>query len=160
MSKKETRRRSTRAAASSSNSLAHALRKPIVQFSIIGVVALIIAAIALISGGNATALAREISVDEAYRLYGQSDVFFLDVRQPEEWNEYHAPNTTLIPLGELAARVNEVPRDKTVVVVCRSGNRSQEGRDILLRAGFTNVTSMAGGLKTWQSKGYPTVSGP
>lgn len=161
MSKKETRRRATRPAASSSNSLASALRKPVVQLSIIGIVALIIAAIALVaSGGTTTALAREISVEEAHNLYGQPDVVFLDVRQPEEWNEYHAPNSTLIPLGELAARVNELPKDKTIVVVCRSGNRSQEGRDILLKAGFENVTSMAGGLKTWRSLGYPTVSGP
>lgn len=160
MSKKETRRRSTRTTTPSGSSLTHTLRKPAVQLGIIAIVALIIAAIALISGRTSTALAREISVDEAYSLYGQENVFFLDVRQPEEWNEYHAPNSTLIPLGELASRVSELPKDKTIVVVCRSGNRSQEGRDILLRAGFTNVTSMAGGLKTWKSKGYPTVSGP
>lgn len=160
MSKKETRRRTSRAATSSSNSLSGALRKPVVQFSIIAIVALIVAAIAFISGGTSTALAREISVDEAHSLYGQEDVFFLDVRQPEEWNEYHAPNSTLIPLGELASRVSELPKDKTIVVVCRSGNRSQEGRDILLNAGFKSVTSMAGGLKTWRSQGFPTVSGP
>jgi rhodanese-related sulfurtransferase len=45
------------------------------------------------------------------------------------------------------------------VVVCRSGNRSQAGRDILLQAGF-NVTSMSGGLNEWRASGYPVVSGP
>jgi rhodanese-related sulfurtransferase len=45
-------------------------------------------------------------------------------------------------------------------VVCRSGNRSQAGRDILLKAGFDQVASMAGGLSAWRSLGYPTVSGP
>jgi len=163
MSRKDSRRRSSQSSRSrrnSGNSLSRALRKPIVQFSIIGIVVLIIAAIALVSGGTSTALASEITVNEAYNMYGQEDVFFLDVRQPEEWNEYHAPDTTLIPLGELESRVDELPRDKTIVVVCRSGNRSQQGRDILLNAGFENVTSMAGGLSTWQSVGYPTVSGP
>jgi rhodanese-related sulfurtransferase len=124
----------------------------------------IIVALIFTLGGNNQALAdnlpAEISTDQAHTLYEAGDVFFLDVREMSEWNEYHAPNTTLIPLGELAARVNEVPKDKPIVVICRSGNRSQQGRDILQQAGFTNVTSMAGGLKTWRSDGYPIVSGP
>jgi rhodanese-related sulfurtransferase len=79
----------------------------------------------------------------------------LDVRTQEEWNEFHAPNTTLIPLDQLASRLNEVPTDREIVVVCRSGNRSQQGRDILLNAGFEQVTSMTGGLNEWQASGYP-----
>jgi len=43
--------------------------------------------------------------------------------------------------------------------VCRSGNRSKQGRDILLDAGFTQVTSMAGGLNEWKAAGYPTITG-
>jgi rhodanese-related sulfurtransferase len=85
----------------------------------------------------------------------QDGAFVVDVRELSEWNQYHAPGTTLIPLGELASRLNEIPRDKPIVVVCRSGNRSQEGRDILLAAGFTQVTSMAGGLNEWRAAGYP-----
>jgi rhodanese-related sulfurtransferase len=46
------------------------------------------------------------------------------------------------------------------VVVCNSGNRSQTGRDILLNAGFKNVSSMAGGMQEWRSDGLPVVSGP
>jgi rhodanese-related sulfurtransferase len=59
-------------------------------------------------------------------------------------------------LDELETRVNEVPRDKQVVLVCRSGNRSQVAYDILKQAGFDNMTSMKGGLKAWRSAGYPT----
>jgi rhodanese-related sulfurtransferase len=102
---------------------------------------------------------QEISVAQAYEKY-QSGAFVLDVRTQEEWDEYHAPNTTLIPLDQLASRVNELPRNREIVVVCRSGNRSQEGRDILLRAGFTQVSSMAGGLIDWRAAGYATVAGP
>jgi len=100
-----------------------------------------------------------VSVAEAYQKYNDG-VFLLDVREPSEWESFHAPNTTLIPLGELASRVDELPKDQPIVVVCRSGNRSQEGRDILLSAGFTQVTSMDGGLNDWKDAGYPTVSGP
>lgn len=102
----------------------------------------------------------EISVSEAHALYGRPDVFFLDVRQPEEWEAFHAPRSTLIPLDQLSSRLDEVPRDRKIVVVCRSGNRSQQGRDILLAAGFKDVVSMAGGLTQWRALGYETVSGP
>jgi len=96
----------------------------------------------------------EIGVDKAYQEY-QAGTFFLDVRTQDEWNEYHIPGTTLIPLDELSIRVNELPKDQSIIVVCRSGNRSQEGRDILLEAGFDDVVSMAGGVSTWRSLGYP-----
>lgn len=65
------------------------------------------------------------------------------------------PGASLIPLGELPNRLKDVPKDREVVVVCRSGNRSQTGRDILLKAGFTQVTSMAGGVSEWQFKKLP-----
>ncbi len=86
--------------------------------------------------------------------------FILDVREPDEWNTVHISGATLIPLGELQSRLNEVPKDQEVVVVCRSGNRSATGRDILRQAGFEQVTSMAGGMNQWQALGFPTISGP
>lgn len=104
-------------------------------------------------------LPAEVSVAEA-AAKREAGAFVLDVREPSEWAESHIPGATLIPLGDLAARVNEVPRDKEVVVVCRSGNRSRTGRDLLAQAGFTNVTSMAGGLKEWSAAKLPTVTGP
>ncbi len=106
-----------------------------------------------------TTLKGEISVQEAAALR-EDGAFILDVRQPDEWAEYHVPGSTLIPLDELPDRLAEVPQDQTVVVVCRSGNRSQSGREILLQAGYEQVTSMSGGLSAWRSLGYPTISGP
>jgi rhodanese-related sulfurtransferase len=94
-------------------------------------------------------------VDEAYEKY-QEGVFFLDVRTRQEWDEYHAPNTTLIPLDQLESRLDELPANEEIVVVCRSGNRSQSGRDILRNNGFAETTSMSGGLGAWRAAGYPT----
>ena len=132
-----------------------ALMRPVVQIGILLAVALIVYVILQSTGGaGTTSLPSAISVDDAYEKY-QAGAFVLDVRTQEEWDEYHAPNTTLIPLDQLVARLNEIPRDKEIVVVCRSGNRSQQGRDILLEAGFQQVTSMSGGLNEWRSKGYP-----
>jgi rhodanese-related sulfurtransferase len=101
----------------------------------------------------------QISVDQAAQAREQG-AFMLDVREPDEWQDFHMPGATLIPLGDLPDRLSEVPTDREIVVVCRSGNRSQEGRDILLEAGFTNVSSMAGGMNEWRSQGLPVESGP
>jgi rhodanese-related sulfurtransferase len=100
-----------------------------------------------------------ISVTEAARLR-DAGAFILDVREPAEWASFHIAGAILIPLGNLPSQLNEVPRDKPVVVVCLTGHRSLQGRDILLQAGFTRVTTMSGGLMAWQGQGLPTVSGP
>jgi rhodanese-related sulfurtransferase len=105
------------------------------------------------------ALAREITVSQAAELRNQG-AFILDVREPDEWAAGHIPGATLIPLGELASRLSELPQDQQIVVVCRSGNRSATGRDILLDAGFQQVTSMGGGMNSWISQGLPSVTGP
>lgn len=105
------------------------------------------------------ALPAEIDVPGAVRLQG-AGAFMLDVREPDEWAAGHIDGATLIPLGELANRTAEVPADRQVVVVCRSGNRSAQGRDILLGAGLPSVTSMAGGMNAWTGAGQPVVTGP
>lgn len=102
----------------------------------------------------AGAMPAEISVEEAYKLY-QNGTFLLDVRNQDEWDDFHAPNATLIPLGELKARFAEIPQDQPVVVICNSGNRSKPGRDFLLESGFKNVTSVSGGMQAWRKAGYP-----
>ena len=71
----------------------------------------------------------------------------LDVRQPEEYAEGHLPGARLIPVGELHARVSEVPRtDNPTIVYCRSGMRAGKDTAFLLQAGFTDVRNMAGGI--------------
>ena len=100
----------------------------------------------------------EITVAQAAEKRDQG-AFILDVRQPEEWTQFHIPGATLIPLGDLPSRLSEVPKDREVVVVCRTGNRSAQGRDILRNAGYTLVTSMTGGVTEWQAQGLPIATG-
>jgi len=121
---------------------------------VIGILLIALVGITLKSQTSSQPLSGEISVEEAYQKY-TGGAFVLDVRTQEEWDEYHAPNTTLIPLDQLPNRVNEIPKDQEIVVICRSGNRSQVGSDILRDAGFKQVTSSAGGLKAWSAAGYP-----
>jgi len=104
------------------------------------------------------ALPAQVTPQEAAALRNQG-AFVLDVRQASEWVDGHVPGATLIPLDQLPARVGEVPRDRPVVVICRSGNRSAAGRDILLGAGFPAVTSVEGGIRAWESAGLPIKTG-
>lgn len=107
---------------------------------------------------SANTLPKEISVQEAYSMREQG-AFILDVRTPAEWVDGHVPGATLIPLDELPNRISELPQDENIVVICRSGNRSATGRDILLNAGFTMVTSVAGGFNDWVANGYDVETG-
>jgi len=125
------------------------------------VIVIAVGAVVLLQGnpaGSSETLAAEIDVAQAAEMR-DAGAFILDVREPSEWVEYHIPGATLIPLGELSSRVDELPKDQEIVVVCRSGNRSQQGRDVLKSAGFEQVTSMAGGMKQWMSSGYEWVTG-
>ena len=74
----------------------------------------------------------QVGADEGARLV-QDGAFLLDVREPEEWLAGHAPTATHIPLGEVTARVAELPRDATVVAICRMGGRSQQAAEFLER---------------------------
>ncbi|OGO56341.1 MAG: hypothetical protein A2V85_10665 [Chloroflexi bacterium RBG_16_72_14] len=100
----------------------------------------------------------EVDVARAAQMR-DAGAFILDVRELDEWVTGHIPDATLISLGSLASRAGEVPTDRDIVVVCRSGNRSAQGRDILLKAGFVAVTSMTGGMNEWVAAGLPVATG-
>jgi len=119
---------------------------------ILGVVIIAAAAYLLLSSKNT--LPAEISVSQAYQKY-QQGAFFLDVRSQAEWDQVHIPNSTLIPLDVLQNRSNELPRDRDIVVVCKSVVRSKEGMTILLQAGFSRASCMTDGLTAWKTAGYP-----
>jgi rhodanese-related sulfurtransferase len=107
---------------------------------------------------QAPATWKEISVADA-AARRDAGAFVLDVRQPEEWQQAHIPGATLIPLTELNQRLNEIPKDKEIVVYCRSGNRSQAAAQTLIDNGFSGVSSMAGGINQWGAAGYPVEAG-
>jgi rhodanese-related sulfurtransferase len=100
-----------------------------------------------------------IPVDEAAQKWSHG-AFVLDVRTAEEWEQGHIPDSVAIPLVELPDRLSEIPRDREIVVVCSLGERSQEGLEILVDAGFEKATCMSGGITRWQARGYPIETGP
>lgn len=85
--------------------------------------------------------------------------YVLDVRQPDEYEALHVPGATLIPLDQLGDRIDEVPKDQHLYVVCRSGGRSAAAVEALTGAGY-RATNVIGGTLAWIKDGHPTVTGP
>ena len=69
-------------------------------------------------------LSVDVTVQQAASLLDNPNVVFIDVREQDEYDAGHIPGVKLIPLGSVPNRLSEIPKDKTVVAVCRSGNRS------------------------------------
>jgi rhodanese-related sulfurtransferase len=84
-------------------------------------------------------------------------VFLLDVREDDEWTAGHAPEAVHVRLGDLGARAGELPHDREVYVICRSGARSAYAAQTLAAAGFSTV-NVADGMTGWAVAGRPMVS--
>jgi adenylyltransferase/sulfurtransferase len=78
------------------------------------------------------------------------DLYLLDVREPHEWNTGHLTNAIHIPMREVPARLADIPRDRDVVVICRSGARSANVQQFLKANGITRVRNLIGGLMGWK----------
>jgi adenylyltransferase/sulfurtransferase len=101
----------------------------------------------------------QVSVQELKRrLDAREDVFVLDVREPHEVKIVNI-GAPLIPLGDLPKRLHELAaeKDRTIVVHCKSGGRSQKAAQFLKSAGFPHVENLAGGILAWADKIDPTL---
>lgn len=83
----------------------------------------------------------------------------VDVREPHEYVTGHVPGARLIPLGEIATRLQEIPQGRPVYVICASGNRSRRVTDALTQHGY-DARSVQGGTQAWIGAGHPVVTGP
>ena len=86
-----------------------------------------------------------------------ADAYLLDVRENPEWESGHAPEAVLLPMSVIQGRVDEVPRDRPVYVVCHSGGRSAQVAAWLNQQGFDAV-NVTGGMLAWAHSGRPVVS--
>lgn len=99
-------------------------------------------------------LPQDINAAQTNDIRDRDDVVILDVREDWEFAAGHIPGADWIPLGELPNRLSEIPTDKTVVAVCRSGNRSGQATAFLRGQGFDNVHNMTGGMISWEQAGF------
>jgi hydroxyacylglutathione hydrolase len=85
----------------------------------------------------------------------RGDVAVIDVRGRAEWEAGHLPGVEHLPLGYLVQHLDQLPRDRPLVVHCQSGARSAIAASLLLAKGLDNVVNLTGGFSAWQAAGYP-----
>lgn len=93
---------------------------------------------------------RDISVEQALKDWQNKSAIILDVRTSAEYAAGHIPGAKLIPLDELPKRINEVPTDTKVYVICRSGNRSSQAVGLLREKGYSNTYNILNGMNAWK----------
>lgn len=93
---------------------------------------------------------KNVSIEDAKQMIDNGEVVVLDVRTNEEYAAGHIPNAILIPVQELADRVDELDREETYLIVCRSGNRSVQASEILLDHGFQTLYNLEIGMNGWK----------
>jgi rhodanese-related sulfurtransferase len=103
-----------------------------------------------------------VTVTQGKEMIDRGEVFILDVRAPDEYASGHIKNSTLlavqdIPAQELDIKLKEIPKDRKILVYCRSGRRSVLASTILVDNGFSQVYNMKGGITEWMNAGYETV---
>jgi rhodanese-related sulfurtransferase len=100
----------------------------------------------------------EVDIDQLAAASAEGAVV-IDVRQPEEYVVGHVAGARLIPLGDVVSRLDEIPADEPVYVICQVGSRSLKAVQFLRASGY-DATSVAGGTKAWVESGREVVRGP
>jgi len=112
--------------------------------------------------GRPVEVGRSYGVDDLARDLASGDAapFVIDVRQASEFEAGHVPGAIHIGAGELADRLDGLPRDRPIATVCASGYRSSVAASLLRARGFDRVVAVRGGLPDWEARGYPVAYGP
>lgn len=120
----------------------------------------LVAAIATSFAAFADGAMAPLSQDEYLALTksGEQAPFVLDVRAPEEYVTGHVPGAVNIPYDQVAARLAEVPKDKDVVLYCRSGRRAGMAAEVLAANGYTRLKHLEGDMPAWIEKGRPVAT--
>jgi adenylyltransferase/sulfurtransferase len=111
---------------------------------------------AAVSAGSGSETETDV-IELKRKIDAKEDFFLLDVREPNEYQIGRIPGSTLIPLGEVPQRVNEIPRDKEIIVQCKMGGRSARAAEFLRQQGYKNVKNLKGGILDWSDKIDPSV---
>lgn len=92
------------------------------------------------------------------RLDAGETLFILDVRNPDEFALCRLPGSTLIPLGELPARLAELNPDGEIIVHCKMGGRATQAQTFLQQHGFGDVKNLTGGILAWAERIDPAMT--
>lgn len=118
-------------------------------------VTVLMVSVFLVNCGNAEAKVKELSVEQTNTIIQGKNVQFIDVRTPAEFSEGYAQNAVNFPLDSLEKDLAKLDKSKPVYVICRTGRRSQNGAEMLDKAGFSEVYNVAGGTVAWKAANLP-----
>ncbi len=127
-------------------------------FIIIAIFAIGVLIVQAVSDASPWQYSEEISPKDALSMINRGAVI-LDVRTYEEFVGGHIEKSLFMPLEDLSSLMQALPRNRLIITVCRTGVRSIQARYILQEAGFTQVTSLKGGMEAWTAANYPVVYG-
>lgn len=100
----------------------------------------------------------QISGAEASAAIDADSALLFDVREPSEYADGHIPGAINLPQADLATRLEELPQDKPIYLVCKAGYRSLRAAQFLMQRGFQNVFSVQGGTDLWREEGNPVLT--
>lgn len=101
-------------------------------------------------------LDEDLNVSTVKALHEKKAVYLIDVREQWEFKKSHIDGVSLIPLRHLPQKLDTLPTDKPIILLCASGFRSDKARNLLEAEGFKDVHHMIGGMQAWEQAGYPT----
>jgi hydroxyacylglutathione hydrolase len=96
-----------------------------------------------------------IEVEELAQRHQPDSIYLLDVRTPEEWFSGHISGAHHLELNELEKTLKQLPKDQSIALICRSGQRASLGASLLRKNGFSSVMNVRGGMQAWKQAGLP-----
>ncbi len=125
----------------------------------------ILLSLSLLCATQQSYAAANLTPEEAEKVIlehaGDAKFVVLDVRTPEEFRDAHIRGAVLLDFraADFRSKLTELPRDKTYLLVCRSGNRSSKAMAMMEELKFSNFSHIDGGMIAWQAKQLPVVKG-
>ena len=126
--------------------------------TLLPIIGALIASVAL-AGEPTTPATKVTSMTQEQLLEHQAKhpqhLFVLDVRTPAEYAEGHVPGAVNVPHDQVVSRLAEIPKDKDVVLYCRSGRRAGLAADVLAAHGYSRLSHLEGDMQAWTEAGRP-----
>jgi rhodanese-related sulfurtransferase len=122
-----------------------------------GVASALLALAAVALPMPAWAQSSPVSLDQARAEHEAGNALLVDIREPEEHATGVVPGARLLPMRQLSARLAELPKDRPVLLICNTQNRSRATFEALRDRGWTNLRYVGGGMSEWNRRGWKTV---
>jgi rhodanese-related sulfurtransferase len=131
------------------------MQRGLAALLIVGALWVAVASLALAGEPAVTPMSQEALLE--HQSQHPERLFLLDVRTPQEFAEGHVPGAVNVPYDQLASRLAEVPKDKDVVLYCKTGRRAGIAADVLVANGYTRLSHLEGDMVGWLAKDRPVA---